>query len=124
MHEVRDSQYSTLQGIADAGKGFLYGAAGFSLGSYVFPTGSRLAEKGTPQHLSTPAYLGACGGMISGLALLLVQMTLYKQAVENDYPAWLALPLVTNVASIVYERWRVRERKASLNLEGVVQEEA
>jgi hypothetical protein len=49
-------------------------------------------------------------GMLTGFYLDFLQVMGYSFAVDNDHPEVLGVPIITNIASAVYER--VRNRKA------------
>ncbi|MDP4039696.1 MAG: hypothetical protein Q8P57_03900, partial [Candidatus Pacearchaeota archaeon] len=111
-----------------------------SLGPYILPTTIRLfkyeetsssEESSEEIKLDATHHVGFSAGFFAGIGLDIAQVMGYSYAVEQDHPEALLIPVVTNVASGVYEvgrsmyknaRQRILEKHKTEGLEATLQE--
>jgi hypothetical protein len=122
--------------LKQTGGNFLTAVGLVSVCPYILPTtirgvkDAKTSSSGETEFDATH-HVGYSTGLLGGLALDVVQITGYSYAVENDHPEALLIPVVTNVASGVYEvgrsmyknaRERVLEKHKTEGLEATLQE--
>ncbi len=100
-----------LYHLYEFGRHFIPSFTGTITAPYFFPTLYRkIAEKGEWDLQGSQA-LGAIGGIATGVCINFVELGLYWNNIKEGNLEVLAIPVITNVASAIYERGReVKER--------------
>jgi len=122
--------------LRQTGQHFLKMTGAISLFPYVLPTTVRIIkDTKTSSSYKTGVdathNVGFPAGFVAGIGLDIAQVMGYYSAVKHDHPEALLIPVVTNVASGVYEvgrsmyknaRQRVLEQHKTEGLEATLQE--
>ncbi len=102
-------------------KNVLVAASVAVISPYIIPTVVRSIIE-TSQELRDKPYrkftmgdhIGYTSGLFAGLYLDVLQVIGYSIAVEHDHPEVLAIPILTNIVSALYERNRSRRAKSTV----------
>jgi hypothetical protein len=122
--------------LKQTGENFLVAAGAVSICPYILPTTIRRikdSKSSSNEDIQFDAtdHIGYSTGFLSGMALDFAQIIGYSYAMEHNHPEALLIPVVTNVASGVYEvgrsmyknaRQRVLEKHKTEGLEATLQE--
>ena len=101
--------------LKETGQHFLWTAGTVTVSPYILPTvvkSFRDSNTSSDETQLDVTYHVGCGtGLITGLAIDIGQIIGYGHAVNNDHPEVLAIPVVTNIASALYEKAKSTKEK-------------